>query len=299
MNDTDRFCGDGGMLVIGRGNRNRSWFKMAFLVGAPCLAAAALMASSGNSVAAAGVERSARCAFPDLPNAPRTRACYSVRASGVETIAWSRTDDLRQRFNCPGAPVITGGASQSVAFVSSAQPVKVFGAFPVLETRSAGRTSSSGFARFGDEYSGLQFPSTVTVVRNAHGDLLEEDPDPETACSGGPVPVRHLVSADCGTRVFRARRVIVSWNGPGRFKVFLGRPWQPYRRCDLGGEALGGELVEWIPIYFAGSNGRPVNRSTLYRTRTGRTVTFRGSYRRQHQYGAEIGQVTLSFKRLS
>jgi hypothetical protein len=239
------------------------------------------------------------CGFPALPNAPRTRACYAVRIRGAETLAWSRSTDLRKVFGCPGAPVITGGASQRVAFASSVQPVKVLGAFPVLETRSAGKTSSTGFARFGPEYSGLQFPSTLTVVRNAHGELLEEDPDRETACAGGPIPTRRLVTADCGKRVFRRHRVVLSYNGPSQFKVFLVDPLQPFRLCDLGGEAGGAELVEWTPIYFAGSKGRPLNRKTLYKTRIGRIVVFRGSYRRQRQFGAETGQVSLSFRRLS
>jgi hypothetical protein len=239
------------------------------------------------------------CGFPGLPNSPRMRACYAVRIRGVETVAWSRTTDLRKVFGCSGAPVITGGASQSIAFVSGVQPAKVFGTFPVLETRSGGKTSSSGFARFGPEYSGLQFLSKLTVVRNAHGELLEEDPDPETACAGGPVPTRRLVTADCGKRVFARYRVVLSYNGPGHFKVFLDDPLQLFRRCDLGGEAGGAELVEWTPIYFAGSKGRPLNRKTFYRTRIGRTVVFRGSYRRQHQFGAETGQVTVSFTRLS
>jgi hypothetical protein len=239
------------------------------------------------------------CGFPGLPNSPRTRACYAVRIGGAETIAWSRTTDLRQVFGCPGAPVITGGASQRIAFVSSVQPMKVFGAFTVLETRSSGKTSSSGYARFWPEYFGLQFLGKLTVVRNAHGELLEEDPDPATACAGGPVPTRRLVTADCGKRVFARYRLVLSYDGPGRFKVFLVDPLQLFRRCDLGGEAGGAELVEWTPIYFAGSKGRPLNRKTLYRTRIGRTVVFRGSYRRQHQFGAETGQVTVSFTRLS
>ena len=176
--------------------------------------------------------------------------------------------------------------------------MKAFGAFPVLETRSAGRTSSSGFARFGPEYAGLQFPSTLTVVRTAHGELLEENPDPATACAGGPVPTRRLVTEDCGTRVFRRHHVVLGYNGPRQFKVDFDGV-QPFRRCDLGGEAGAAEGVQWTPIYFAGNKGRPLNRRTLYRTRIGRTVTFRGSYRRQHQYGAETGQVTLSFRRIS
>jgi len=234
---------------------------------------------------------------------PQTRACYSVRIRAEETSTGTRHLDLRKQYGCPGAPVFDARVSQRITIESKLQPLKVFGNFPSLETWSGGRASATGYR----EELGLGFPSRITIVRTAAGQVLEDDAgvDPATACAGGLIPgARKLVNADCGKRVFASSPVILSYNGPGEFNTYLDNPWQPYRQCELLTEAGGSELVEWRRIYELVASGtkrarQELTRRRFYRTRVGQRFVLHGGYLDKHQFGVEKGSVTLSFTRLS
>ena len=242
------------------------------------------------------------CNFPPIPQLGPVRACYAVRIRATEEYAYTLRADLREELGCPGAPVVEANVSQRIEIVSGEQPVQVRGEFPVLLTTSGGHVWASGLRQGAD---GLLFRSRVTIVRNASGAVLDGNPDREIACAGGPVPVHELESADCGRRVLEKVRLILSYDGPGRFKTFVDGTMQPYRHCELNDEAGPNEVVQWVPIFQAVAAGEHSRREAMAltrrlfeRTRVGGSFVLRGSYASPGN-PVKRGTVVLSFRRLS